>query len=374
MKLVFSHGEETLKSQKDIYFSTNEDGIYAIKIEARAKSEKQLNGTDDEDLRIEIDKRKFPHLSNPSRLFDSPASFSGGSLKNLRKLVFFIIHLNKAKHTISLIPDISADLKKIEIFELSPESGTAELAIDYVAEDGDRRPWITFVLVDIGYKSFSVDLKLKRRLMDSDDVKVIVDGDIKRNTRDSFRKLWYFIASILTGEDQNEEFIVNLLPSLHYIEFWADRMPTMDTIKFHNLITNTGKTIEEQIRNKAQEYGLDANLMLAVARKESNLDKNAVSPVGAKGIFQLMDITIEQIANLGFEVKDPFDADQNITGGLIYFKWLYDIYTGDEEQLEKTLTAWNWGLNNFSKDRPLDYKSLPEETRNFIKDILSKIQ
>lgn len=69
---------------------------------------------------------------------------------------------------------------------------------------------------------------------------------------------------------------------------------------------------------------------------------------------------------------DPFDIDQNIQGGLIYFKWLYDRYLGDPEHLEKTLAAWNWGLNKFPKDGPLDYGSMPEETKEFIRYVFNK--
>lgn len=372
MELVYKHSKDELKERKEIPFATDAEGIYLIKVEARARSEKQLSKTDDEDLRIEIDKKRFPQLSNSERYLDSPASFSGGTLRGLKKQVLFILSLKKGKHIIYLIPDISAYLENIEIFKLPSDITEIELKVDDLAEDGDRRPWITFALVDIGCERLTVDLNLKKRFLDSDDVKTIVDGDIKRNTRNLLRKFWYFVTSILTGEKQKETFIVNLSPQLHYIEFWADRMPIFNTITFYNLTTLSPKSIEEEIREKAEEFKLDPDLMVRIARKESQLDQNAISPVGAKGIFQLMDITIKQIGNLGFEISNPYDVDQNITGAMTYFKWLSKMYLGDPEHLEKTLAAWNWGSNQFSKNEPLDYENLPNETRDFIRDILGK--
>jgi soluble lytic murein transglycosylase-like protein len=129
---------------------------------------------------------------------------------------------------------------------------------------------------------------------------------------------------------------------------------------------------EELIRKQAKKLKLDPDLMCRVAKAESALNPKAISPVGAKGIFQLMDITVRQIANLGFKIRNPFNAAQNITGGIIYFRWLFDMYKGDAQRLEKTLAAWNWGQNNFAKDKPLILASLPQETQNFIKRCLTK--
>lgn len=69
--------ERKINKSEDFAFATKTAGIYLIEISARAKGEKQLGGSDDEDMRVEIDKRKFPQNENKNRYFDSPASFSG---------------------------------------------------------------------------------------------------------------------------------------------------------------------------------------------------------------------------------------------------------------------------------------------------------
>jgi len=48
------------------------------------------------------------------------------------------------------------------------------------AEDGDRRDWLTFALVDASLESFTPGLVLKRRFLDSDDVKITIDDSIKQ--------------------------------------------------------------------------------------------------------------------------------------------------------------------------------------------------
>lgn len=375
MDLIFEDVKKRkVIGKKDIEFSLTTSGLYLIEITAGARSEKQLQTTDDEDLRVEIDDRKFLQLQNPQRYFDNPASFSGGQLHGLKKTVFFILPLDPGQHLLSLIPDNAADLQGVKIFLISAEQSVekVELPGNIQPEDGDRRPWITIALTSISLATFSLTVTLKRRFIDSDDMKVIIDGVVQRNYRNILHKLWYFIAS-LGGEEQSSSFTVNFLPGLHYIELWADRMPVLNDLTLNGLKTQLGEeSIESKIQKTAKKYDLDPELIIKVAKKESGLDPMATSPVGAKGIFQLMDITIKQIANLGFEINNPYDVDQNITGGIIYFQWLYKMYKSDSEQLEKTLAAWNWGQNNFPKEGPLDYELMPDETKNFIRSILDK--
>lgn len=231
MDLVLNGNKQRkIVGKEDIPFSLEVSGLYLIEVTARTQGEKQLGMSDDEDLRVEIDGRRFPQLKNSQRYFDSPASFSGGSLHGLKKTVFFILLLDSGKHTISLISDISAIVEQIRVSRVS-NSGNSQVNFlrDITAEDGDRRDWITFVLVDMGLKDFSVALTLKKRFIDSDDVKIVIDGNIQRNYRSILHKFWYFIASIFTPEDQMEHFTLNFPRGLHYLELWVDRMPTLNS-------------------------------------------------------------------------------------------------------------------------------------------------
>ncbi len=251
MDLVVNNDKKRkIIAKEEIEFSLTTSGLYLIEITARTQGEKQLGISDDEDLRIEIDSKKFPQLENSQRYLDSPASFSGGQLHGLKKTVFFILPLNLGKHLLSLIPDISAVLEGIKISYISSGQSIEKLELpgNIPAEDGDRRSWITIALTDVSLVSFSLTATLKRRFIDSDDIKVIIDGVVQRNYRNILHKLWYFIAS-LGGEEQSSSFTVNFLPGLHYIELWADRMPTLNSITIR-VGNNTNNKLREYKDNK----------------------------------------------------------------------------------------------------------------------------
>lgn len=212
--------------------------------------------------------------------------------------------------------------------------------------------------------------------MDSDDVKVVIDGVVKRNNRSILHKLWYFIASF--NEEQSDNFETNFTSGLHYVELWADRTPILNKITFRDLNSSLIKSkdsteiIKDKIRFKAREYGFDEEMMLRIAKKESQFNPKARSSQNAQGLFQLRPITVEQIGKLGYEVTDPYDIDQNIQGGFIYFHWLSNMYKGEEDQLVKTLAGWNWGHGNFPKEGKFDWNALKKETKDFINFVLSR--
>jgi len=100
-------------------------------------------------------------------------------------------------------------------------------------------------------------------------------------------------------------------------------------------------SIMAMIAQAAARYGLDPGFVTSVARRESGLNPNAVSPAGAKGIMQLMDATA---AMLG--VSNPFDPAQNIDAGVRYLSQLLNKFAGDAA---KALAAYDWGPGNVAK-------------------------
>jgi len=370
MKRIYADNKSKKITQpENINFDVKTKSLHLIQIAAKTQSERQLSGTDDEDLRIELNHQKFPQLTNENRYFDSPAAFSGGTSKGLTKTIYFLVWLDTGPHTLRFIPDIGATLNELNIRQISNSAQLDELTlqVDNQAENGDRRDWITFVLVNTALTSFTPELTLQRRFLDNDDVRVIIDGDTKKKHHNLRQKLWYFVASLIKGESQKKKFTINFSSGLHYLEFWADRTPTLKQITFSGLIAKIPKTIQEKIIYRANQYDFDPRIMLRLVKRESQFDLQATSHAGAKGLFQLTSITIKEIAKHGLKITDPYDVDQNIEGGFIYFNWLYQRYAG---HIKKTLAAWNWGLGHVPVNKPLDWDNLPTETQNLINDVL----
>jgi Rod binding domain-containing protein len=112
------------------------------------------------------------------------------------------------------------------------------------------------------------------------------------------------------------------------------------------------------IREAAQKFGVDTNLITAVIAQESAGNPSAVSPKGAKGLMQLMDSTATDMG-----VSKVFEPRQNIIGGTKYLKQLLDKYNGDE-----TLALASYNAGPAAVDK---YKSVPPypETQRYVENV-----
>ncbi|MCA9689089.1 MAG: lytic transglycosylase domain-containing protein [Nannocystaceae bacterium] len=81
---------------------------------------------------------------------------------------------------------------------------------------------------------------------------------------------------------------------------------------------------DDAIREAALLYRLPEALLRAVIHTESRYNPNAVSPVGAMGLTQLMPATARYLG-----VAEPFDPSQNIFGGARYLRLLANMFNGD---------------------------------------------
>jgi len=131
----------------------------------------------------------------------------------------------------------------------------------------------------------------------------------------------------------------------------------------------------------ARGFRLDPALVYGLTRLESNFDPEAVSPVGARGLMQIMPETAQYVAGkpalAGRRLRDPA---LNLDLGQRYVAHLArDDVAGDN--LIRVLASYNAGPGNVGRwdaemndqDDPLLYiESIPiEETRNFVKHVLA---
>lgn len=94
----------------------------------------------------------------------------------------------------------------------------------------------------------------------------------------------------------------------------------------------------------ARSAGIDPALALAITRVESGGNPNAVSPVGATGLMQLMPTTA---ITLGVPIDKVFDPTLNSLAGCRFMKTLIDRYHGD---IRRALAAYNWGPHHVDDD------------------------
>lgn len=93
--------------------------------------------------------------------------------------------------------------------------------------------------------------------------------------------------------------------------------------------------LAELVGRMAHERGLDPELVKAVITAESAWNTTAVSRAGAQGLMQLMPDT-----GRFHGVADPFDAHQNLRGGMDHLAMLLRRFNGNETL---ALAAYNAG-------------------------------
>jgi soluble lytic murein transglycosylase-like protein len=104
------------------------------------------------------------------------------------------------------------------------------------------------------------------------------------------------------------------------------------------------KAVKHHMRESAQAFNLDFELLQALIATESGFDTNAVSPKGAVGLMQLMPPTAQRYgvsgdANTPIE-KKLTDPKTNIRAGSRYLRDLINMFPG---RLELALAAYNAG-------------------------------
>jgi len=110
---------------------------------------------------------------------------------------------------------------------------------------------------------------------------------------------------------------------------------------YRGTLTLQDPQLEALIRKYAQIYGVDPSLVRAVIRHESGFKTTAVSPKGAQGLMQLMPGTA---ALMG--VKNPFDAEQNIAGGVGYLRRCLDRF---QHNVPLAVAAYNAGPESVAR-------------------------
>lgn len=118
---------------------------------------------------------------------------------------------------------------------------------------------------------------------------------------------------------------------------------------------------QAKVAELARRFDLSAALIEALVWQESRWRADAVSPVGARGLAQLMPGTARE---LGVNPHDPF---ANLEGGARYLREQLDRFDGD---LERALAAYNAGPG-----RVIRAGGIPRirETQHYVAAIMGRL-
>lgn len=137
---------------------------------------------------------------------------------------------------------------------------------------------------------------------------------------------------------------------------------------------------QDEIGQFAAKADIDKGWAMAIARRESSFMADAASPVGARGLMQLMPATARQIAKKPVQLTQLYHPATNIDYGTDYLNYLRKRNDGN---LLMATAAYNAGYSRVKQWIPKDYavpadvwvETIPyRETREYVKAVMAYYQ
>ncbi len=141
------------------------------------------------------------------------------------------------------------------------------------------------------------------------------------------RQWWYQIRRLKKAD---------IMTAAKLAEFWQWNQVAIFTIARAKYWDDVGLRFPikyaDAIQQNARENNLDPAIVLGLIRRESAFDEKARSPVGARGLMQIMPKTGRQIARSLKQTwrseKILYDPEINVRFGSFYYKQLLDRFDG----------------------------------------------
>ena len=135
---------------------------------------------------------------------------------------------------------------------------------------------------------------------------------------------------------------------------------------------STPEAFSAHVQKYSFMYGVDANLVYAVIKAESNFEEDAVSAKGARGLMQIMPATEQFIAEkLGVTGQDIFQPETNIRFGVWYLSYLLERF-GTRELAAAAYNAGEGTLRRWIEEgfdgKPMHIPYF--ETRVYVNDVI----
>jgi len=131
------------------------------------------------------------------------------------------------------------------------------------------------------------------------------------------------------------------------------------------------------IRKYAKRYGFDWRLIVAQIMQESKFREAAQSPVGARGLMQLMPRTAREITR-ELDVQFIFiNPRENITAGIYHLKKQYNFFPNadPDNRLKLGLASYNCGAGRvFDAQDIARYHERPPYTWTTVSEYLTRLK
>lgn len=153
----------------------------------------------------------------------------------------------------------------------------------------------------------------------------------------------------------------------------AERFPNLKTAIYPQAFKVHVEALQKDLK-----YPVD--FVWSIMRAESHFRTDAISPVGARGLMQLMPNTGRQVARLAgdsnFAVGDLFVPHKNVRLGSFYLQRLYNKFSGSFPQVAAAynagphrVEAWLVGFGKLETDEFIEHIPFLE-TRQYVKRVL----
>ena len=119
----------------------------------------------------------------------------------------------------------------------------------------------------------------------------------------------------------------------------------------------TTQEVKDNIVNQAKTMGVEPAIVLSIAKAESGFNQNAKSVSGHIGVFQLSHSTAKRMG------LDPYNLDDNVKGGILYYKNMYDKFGS----MELAVAAYNSGPDAITRHN----NTVPKHSQAFVTRIMN---
>jgi len=180
--------------------------------------------------------------------------------------------------------------------------------------------------------------------------------------RDDWASYLFFAASTQGHSDARRMLQSVTWPAAEVPECFSHAVAALPTPAPATQAIAAPPRIERLVRRLAPQFQVRPQFALAIIAVESNFDVAALSPKNAQGLMQLIPQTAKR-----FGVRNTFDAQQNIRGGMAYLRWLSAYFEGDT-----ALVAAAYNAGEGAVDR---HRGVPPfaETREYVRRVLARV-